>query len=82
MITLIAGIIVGLAYAPKIAAVGLAVIPLTFSAGWVRLRVVVLKDKKNKEAHGKSSQMACEAASAIRTVASLCALRTSLLRPS
>ncbi|BGP16128.1 hypothetical protein JCM10213v2_004122 [Rhodosporidiobolus nylandii] len=69
--TLIAGAIIGLSYAPKVAAVGIACMPLTLSAGIVRLRVVVLKDQKNKKSHEKSSQMACEAASAIRTVASL-----------
>lgn len=40
-------------------------------AGVVRLKVVVLKDVKNKKAHEQSAQMACEAAGAIRTVASL-----------
>lgn len=34
-------------------------------------QVVVLKDKKNKIAHESSAQLACEAAAAIRTVASL-----------
>jgi ATP-binding cassette subfamily B (MDR/TAP) protein 1 len=34
-------------------------------------RVVVLKDQKNKAAHESSAQLACEAAGAIRTVASL-----------
>lgn len=33
--------------------------------------VVVLKDQKNKKAHEQSAQLACEAAGAIRTVASL-----------
>lgn len=37
----------------------------------MRFRVVILKDKKNKEAHASSAQMACEAAGAIRTVAAL-----------
>ena len=32
---------------------------------------MVLKDQKNKKAHDESSQVACEAAGAIRTVASL-----------
>lgn len=31
----------------------------------------MLKDQKNKKSHEQSAQMACEAASAIRTVASL-----------
>lgn len=34
-------------------------------------RVVVLKDQQNKKAHEHSAQLACEAAAAIRTVASL-----------
>ena len=34
-------------------------------------RVVVLKDQQNKKAHEMSAQLACEAAGAIRTVASL-----------
>ncbi|SCZ98574.1 BZ3500_MvSof-1268-A1-R1_Chr3-1g05473 [Microbotryum saponariae] len=69
--TLLAGAIVGLSYAWKLALVGIACMPITIAAGVVRLRVVVLKDVKNKKSHEKSAQMACEAASAIRTVASL-----------
>ncbi|GAA5960034.1 hypothetical protein JCM3765_006142 [Sporobolomyces pararoseus] len=69
--TLIAGAIIGLVYSPKVAAVGIACFPLTLSAGIVRLKVVVIKDEKNKKSHAQSAQMACEAASAIRTVASL-----------
>lgn len=34
-------------------------------------RVVALKDQRNKKAHGASAQVACEAAGAVRTVASL-----------
>jgi len=35
------------------------------------LRVVVLKDQINKKEHASSTQLACEAAGTIRTVASL-----------
>ena len=35
------------------------------------MRVVVLKDQSNKKLHASSAQLACEAAGAIRTVASL-----------
>lgn len=45
--------------------------PLVVSAGYIRLRVVVLKDKANKAAHESSAQLACEAAGSIRTVAAL-----------
>lgn len=48
-----------------------ACIPFVTSAGYIRLRVVVLKDQANKKAHESSAQLACEAAAAIRTVASL-----------
>lgn len=34
-------------------------------------RVIVLKDQRDKKAHEESAQLACEAARAIRTVASL-----------
>lgn len=45
--------------------------PVVISAGYIRLRVVVLKDQTNKKAHASSAQLACEAAGSIRTVASL-----------
>ncbi|KAG2071587.1 P-loop containing nucleoside triphosphate hydrolase protein [Suillus decipiens] len=69
--TILAGMAIGLAYAWKPALVGMACIPFLVSAGFIRLQVVVLKDQKNKLAHENSAQIACEAAAAIRTVASL-----------
>ncbi|KAI0346005.1 P-loop containing nucleoside triphosphate hydrolase protein [Trametopsis cervina] len=69
--TLVIGMILGIAFAWKIGLVGLACMPFVVSAGFVRLHVVVLKDQKNKKAHEASAQLACEAAGAIRTVASL-----------
>ncbi|GAA5842598.1 hypothetical protein JCM9279_003631 [Rhodotorula babjevae] len=69
--TLVSGSIIGLCYSWKIALVGIACMPLTLSAGIVRLKVVVLKDEKNKKSHQASAQMACEAAGSIRTVAAL-----------
>ncbi|KAI6166709.1 P-loop containing nucleoside triphosphate hydrolase protein, partial [Pisolithus thermaeus] len=69
--TLVGGAIIGLCYAWKPALVGIACVPLVFSAGFIRLRVVVLKDQQNRAAHDESAKLACEAAGAIRTVASL-----------
>ncbi|KAK0457582.1 P-loop containing nucleoside triphosphate hydrolase protein [Desarmillaria tabescens] len=69
--TLIVGSILGLIFIWKVGLVGIAVTPLLVSMGYIRLRVVVLKDQKNKKAHESSAQLACEAAGAIRTVASL-----------
>ncbi|KAF9242533.1 P-loop containing nucleoside triphosphate hydrolase protein [Melanogaster broomeanus] len=63
--TLIGGSVIGLAYAYKPALVGIV------STGYIRLRVVVLKDQQNKSAHESSAQLACEAVASIRTVASL-----------
>ncbi|KIY50319.1 P-loop containing nucleoside triphosphate hydrolase protein [Fistulina hepatica ATCC 64428] len=69
--TLVIGYIIGLSYTWKIGLVGIACTPFVICSGYIRLRVVVLKDKSNKKAHASSSQIACEAAGAIRTVASL-----------
>ncbi|KAJ7442269.1 P-loop containing nucleoside triphosphate hydrolase protein [Mycena latifolia] len=69
--TLVAGSIIGLAFMWKIGLVGIACTPFIVSAGYIHLRVVVLKHQKNKKAHEASAQLACEAAAAIRTVASL-----------
>ncbi|KAF9242530.1 P-loop containing nucleoside triphosphate hydrolase protein [Melanogaster broomeanus] len=65
------GSVIGLAYAYKPALVGIACIPIVVSPGYIRLRVVVLKDQHNKSAHESSAQVACEAVASIRTVASL-----------
>ncbi|THH21388.1 hypothetical protein EW146_g137 [Bondarzewia mesenterica] len=69
--TLVLGLILGLIFIWKVGLVGLACIPLLISSGYIRLRVVVLKDQQNKAAHEHSAQLACEAAASIRTVASL-----------
>ncbi|KAF8268333.1 multidrug resistance protein 1 [Lactarius quietus] len=69
--TLIAGFTVGVIFIWKLGLVGLACIPFLMSVGYIRLRVVVLKDQSNKKAHEESAQLACEAAASIRTVASL-----------
>jgi ATP-binding cassette subfamily B (MDR/TAP) protein 1 len=69
--TLLGGCIIGLCYGPLLALVGIACIPLLVSSGYIRLRVVVLKDQKLKDVHAESAQLASEAASAVRTVASL-----------
>ncbi|CAK9780046.1 multidrug efflux pump [Cutaneotrichosporon oleaginosum] len=69
--TIGAGVIIGLVYAPLLAAVGIASIPLIFTSGYVRLRVVELKDQRAKKTYSTSTQLATEAAGSIRTVASL-----------
>ncbi|KAF5369355.1 hypothetical protein D9758_002765 [Tetrapyrgos nigripes] len=69
--TLVAGSIVGIIFTWKIGLVAVACTPLLVTTGYIRLRVVVLKDQANKKEHAASAQLACEAAGAIRTVASL-----------
>ncbi|KAH6917878.1 multidrug resistance protein 1 [Coprinopsis sp. MPI-PUGE-AT-0042] len=69
--TIIGGSILGLAFIWRLALVAIACMPLLLSTGYIRLRVVVLKDQANKKAHEESAQLACEAAGSIRTVASL-----------
>lgn len=69
--TLVGGCIIGLIYGPLLALVGIATIPLLVSGGYIRLKVVVLKDRKLKKIHAKSAHMASEAAGAVRTVAAL-----------
>ena len=69
--TLIIGTVIGLSFNWQLGLIGLACTPILVSAGYIRLRVVVLKDQQNKKAHESSAQLACEAAGAIRTVASL-----------
>ncbi|WVQ85989.1 hypothetical protein IAT38_008157 [Cryptococcus sp. DSM 104549] len=70
-VTLVGGCIVGLCYAPLLALVGIACIPILISGGWLRLKVVVLKDERLKAMHSSSAHLASEAAGAVRTVASL-----------
>ncbi|KAG2073837.1 P-loop containing nucleoside triphosphate hydrolase protein [Suillus decipiens] len=69
--TLVVGLAIGYAYAWRTAVIGMACIPILISGGYIRLQVVVLKDQRNKKAQEDSAQIACEAAAAIRTVASL-----------
>ncbi|XP_006462775.1 hypothetical protein AGABI2DRAFT_207384 [Agaricus bisporus var. bisporus H97] len=69
--TIISGLILGLVFIWKLALVAMACTPLLISTGYIRLRVVVLKDQANKKSHEESAQLACEAAGSIRTVASL-----------
>jgi len=86
--TLATGWVVGLIFAWKLGLVSIACSPFLFFTGYIRLRVIVLKDKAVKESHADSAQVACEAAASVRTVAALtgeefCCERysNSLLRP-
>ncbi|KAI0673480.1 multidrug resistance protein 1 [Trametes maxima] len=69
--TIAVGSVLGLAFAWQLGLVGIACTPVLLSAGYVRLRVIVLKDQRNRKEHEVSAQLACEAAGAVRTIASL-----------
>ncbi|KAJ6532865.1 P-loop containing nucleoside triphosphate hydrolase protein [Mycena vulgaris] len=86
--TLVTGWIVGLIFVWKLGLISIACSPLLFFTGYIRLRVIVLKDEHTKVAHADSAQVACEAAASVRTVAALTAedhccsrYNNSLLRP-
>ena len=49
----------------------LACMPTLLFTRWNIIHTVVLKDKKNKEAHEESAWLACKAPTAVKTVASL-----------
>lgn len=66
--TVIVGMLIGLGFDARLAAIGIATIPLLVSAGWIRLKVVVLADEKTRKMHSKSAQKATEAVAAIKTV--------------
>ncbi|KIY62845.1 P-loop containing nucleoside triphosphate hydrolase protein [Cylindrobasidium torrendii FP15055 ss-10] len=71
IVTVIGGSILGLVFIWKVGLVAVACNPLVLSAGYFRLKVVGLKDKRNQKAHEKSAQLACEVTGAVRTVAAL-----------
>lgn len=70
--TVLIGVIIGLSFGPKLAAIGIACIPLLVSAGFIRLKVVVQAQEKTRKMHSSSAQKATEAVAAIKTVMYLC----------
>lgn len=69
--TLVAACAIGLAVGWKLTLVCMSTIPLLLACGYFRLAMLVQLEKEKKKAYEKSASYACEAASAIRTVASL-----------
>ncbi|KAF7297203.1 hypothetical protein MIND_00953400 [Mycena indigotica] len=76
------GWVIGLIFVWKLGLVCIACAPFLFLTGYIRLRVVIQKDEVNRLAHLKTAQIACEAASAYRTVAALTAEETFVARYS
>ena len=69
--TLVAASAIGLAVGWKLSLVCISTIPLLLACGYFRLAMLVTFQKKKKKVHEESASYACEATSAIRTVASL-----------
>lgn len=69
--TLVAAITLGLAIAWKLALVCIATIPVLLGCGFFRFWLLAQFQQRAKKAYEKSASYACEATSAIRTVASL-----------
>jgi ATP-binding cassette subfamily B (MDR/TAP) protein 1 len=69
--TLIASMSLGLAIAWKLALVCMSTIPVLLSCGFFRFWMLTQFRRRAKKAYEKSASYACEATSAIRTVASL-----------
>jgi ATP-binding cassette subfamily B (MDR/TAP) protein 1 len=69
--TLVAACVIGLAVGWKLSLVCMSTIPLLLACGYFRLAMLVRLEKEKKKAYEQSASYACEATSAIRTVASL-----------
>ena len=69
--TIVGGIILSCIIAWKLALVCTATIPIVAGFGWIRLAMLTLFAQKIKKSHADSAAYASEAASSIRTVASL-----------
>ncbi|TPX38571.1 hypothetical protein SeLEV6574_g07738, partial [Synchytrium endobioticum] len=69
--TLFAGTVIGLINSWKLALVALTTLPLLILAGTLRYTILTYFKMKAQKAYEKSSQLACEAVAAIRTVQSL-----------
>ncbi|KAB8255465.1 P-loop containing nucleoside triphosphate hydrolase protein [Aspergillus pseudonomiae] len=69
--TLLASCVIGLAVGWELSLVCMSTIPLLLACGYFRLAMLVRLEKEKKKAFEHSASYACEATSAIRTVASL-----------
>ncbi|KAK8079182.1 hypothetical protein PG994_002989 [Apiospora phragmitis] len=71
VVTLVASFAIGLAVGWKLSLVYISTVPLLLACGLFHLEMLVKFQKEKKKAHTESASYACEATSAIRTVASL-----------
>jgi len=71
MVTLVVAFIISLAIGWKLALVCIATVPIVLACGFLRFWMLTRFQTRAKVAYEKSASYACEATSAIRTVASL-----------
>ncbi|KAJ5095086.1 hypothetical protein N7532_007377 [Penicillium argentinense] len=69
--TLIAAIVISLSFGWKLALVCISVVPVLLGCGFYRFYMLAAFQRRSKAAYEGSASYACEATSAIRTVASL-----------
>lgn len=69
--TLIAAIVIALSFGWKLALVCISVVPILLGCGFYRFYMLAAFQQRSKTAYEGSASYACEATSAIRTVASL-----------
>lgn len=69
--TLVVGFIIALAIGWKLALVCISTVPVVLACGFLRFFMLTRFQARSKKAYMKSASYACEATSAIRTVASL-----------
>lgn len=69
--TLIAAIVISLSFGWKLALVCISVVPVLLGCGFYRFYMLAAFQQRSKSAYEGSASYACEATSAIRTVASL-----------
>ncbi|GAM85326.1 hypothetical protein ANO11243_033310 [Dothideomycetidae sp. 11243] len=69
--TLVTAMVIGLAIGWKLSLVCISTIPILLGCGYLRFWLLQRFESMSKEAYEQSAAYACEAASAIRTVASL-----------
>ncbi|KAJ5693406.1 ABC multidrug transporter mdr1 [Penicillium macrosclerotiorum] len=69
--TLIAAIVISLSFGWKLALVCISVVPVLLACGFYRFYMLAAFQRRSKAAYEGSASYACEATSAIRTVASL-----------
>jgi ATP-binding cassette, subfamily B (MDR/TAP), member 1 len=71
IVNLTSGTILAISFGWQLGLVAASLLPITFTAGYLRFALLNKLNDQLREAYGESAQIACEQVAAIRTVASL-----------